>query len=305
MPQKQDGEQEGVSVISIYSGSLEDNESQVMAANGNDISFDTDTNTTRLQTVSLYGDGQSSINFNGDGVPQIEVDLAMFHSEKIGEQLHQGTHDQLPNVEEYKASSGHGTPIHSPTDPKEEAWPFDEDHTTITRRFGKSTIILLLCILIAVSSLVISMILFLPQRNRTDDVIQFLVDNGISKLEALEISGSPQNKAAKWIADIDRRQVSISTGGEFLDRYVMALLFYAFFGDVTWPNDLNFLSKEHVCEWYESKRNPSGRDVPAGVIACETIDDGERVPVGIALGMYLSDLGGKNRVISHLTDSLR
>ena len=119
----------------------------------------------------------------------------------------------------------------------------------------------------------------------------------ISKFEALEISGSPQNKAAKWIADIDRRQVSISTGGEFLDRYVMALLFYAFFGDVTWPNDLNFLSKEHVCEWYESKRNPSGRDVPAGVIACETIDDGERVPVGIALGMYLSDQGGKNRVI--------
>jgi hypothetical protein len=123
------------------------------------------------------------------------------------------------------------------------------------------------------------------EASRKDKVVYFLVDNRISMLGDLETPGSPQNKAAAWIADQDKLRVPISMGRSFLDRYTLAVLFFALGGDETWPDNLNFLSPDHVCQWMKQYETPLRNDLTAGVHGCQKID-GELVPVGIALGKY-------------------
>jgi hypothetical protein len=147
-------------------------------------------------------------------------------------------------------------------------------------RFG-----FLLCILmvLVIPAIVLPIVLIEGGKPRVEDVIDFLSKNDISKLGDLKNPGTPQYRAARWIADEDLQRVPISMKRSFLDRYVLAVLFYALGGDKTWPSDLDFLSPTHVCQWVQSTSNQLGNDLTAGVHGCKTID-GELVPIGIALG---------------------
>jgi hypothetical protein len=153
------------------------------------------------------------------------------------------------------------------------------------RRLRLGIMLGILVVLIAFA--IILPVLFTEEKraSRKDEVVYFLLDNRISVLGDLETPGSPQNKAAAWIADQDKLRVPISMGRSFLDRYAMAVLFFALGGDESWPDNLNFLSHAHVCQWMKEYETPLGSDLTAGVHGCRKID-GELVPVGIALGKY-------------------
>jgi hypothetical protein len=154
------------------------------------------------------------------------------------------------------------------------------------RRCRIAALISFLVVLLVVLAIILS-IMLLDDKERTNEVINFLVQHGISKWEDLQNPATPQHKAAQWIADRDGMRVEVSTKHAFMDRYVLAVLFYALGGDTTWPDDLNFLAHDHVCTWVKEQENPLESDLTMmGVHGCQNID-GELVPIGIALGKWI------------------
>ena len=65
--------------------------------------------------------------------------------------------------------------------------------------------------------------------------------------EALIDVGSPQYKAAKWIADDDPMQLDINDPG-FEQRYAMAAFYYSLDGD-NWNSKDGWLSGKSECDW--------------------------------------------------------
>jgi hypothetical protein len=150
---------------------------------------------------------------------------------------------------------------------------------------------LMVCTLLAFIVLAVVLhVTLIDDKERFDDTITVLSKGGISKMEDLQTIGTPQHKAARWIADRDVMRVPISNARIFLDRYVLAVLYYALGGDETWPHDMNFLSDEGVCKWSNQMANPLGNDLTVGVHGCKDVD-GELVPVGIALGKLTTPAG--------------
>jgi hypothetical protein len=165
------------------------------------------------------------------------------------------------------------------------AWCLGEDKRKSTRRRR-----IWIAILVVLLFLVIIVAIAVPLANkekehppRTADVVGFLAENGVSKLEDLHTEGTPQNKAATWIADVDRLHVPMSTKIKFIDRYVLTVLFFALGGDETWPGNANFLTPKHVCSWERATQNELGNSVTSGVHECDYVND-ELRPLGISLG---------------------
>ncbi|CAB9518989.1 serine threonine-protein kinase BRI1-like [Seminavis robusta] len=97
------------------------------------------------------------------------------------------------------------------------------------------------------------------------ETIDMLVDTGVSDKVALSVQGTPQNLAAKWLADVDPLQYTIPSptlppdeSYHFIQRYVLVLLYHATGGNKTWHNNLDFLSEHHECSWYHSKKFTDG-----------------------------------------------
>ena len=94
--------------------------------------------------------------------------------------------------------------------------------------------------------------------NRIDLVVDFLINNEVSKLADITTEGSPQQFAANWIANQDALNVPIPEdlegdalgpdGVRFVSRYVSALLYFALDGP-NWSSQLNFLSEKEICDW--------------------------------------------------------
>ena len=102
-------------------------------------------------------------------------------------------------------------------------------------------------------------------RPALQDVIQYLLDNGVSSQQDLQSEGSPQNMAASWLAEEDPANVIIPAfnvtmvdGYRYMTRYIMALNFFAMDGE-NWLDDMNFLSGGDVCYWHS--RYPNGLDL--------------------------------------------
>ena len=85
--------------------------------------------------------------------------------------------------------------------------------------------------------------------DRYGDLLQVLSERGISTMEDLSVQGSPQQRAAAWIADKDVQALPLDQTDTLVQRYVLAVFFYAMGGE-TWTNSLNFLNKEDSCKWY-------------------------------------------------------
>jgi iron only hydrogenase large subunit-like protein len=70
--------------------------------------------------------------------------------------------------------------------------------------------------------------------------------------------GSPQQRAARWIADKDPEQLDVSNI-LFEQRYSMAVLFHSLNGDAWGPT--NWLSEASECDWdYVEGSNMDCRD---------------------------------------------
>ena len=89
---------------------------------------------------------------------------------------------------------------------------------------------------------------------RMKATVAFLSEKGISDADSLTRSESPQHKAAYWLASKDKLRLDIPEISDreyvqFLQRYVLAVLFYALDGD-NWKDNLRFLGG-HECGWFK------------------------------------------------------
>lgn len=176
-------------------------------------------------------------------------------------------HDQLPSVEEYKA-----------------AYMIHPTGTTTTR------VLLLLLTLVSAVALLISSTAVASENKthepytvsgRTKQVEEFLFTNNISSLPQLQEIGSAQHRAAAFVADGDSMQVQLTPDNarRFVERYVLALLYYQFNGP-RWTYNLKFLSGLDHCEWHDDFETSNGKIVHQGVI-CN--DDGHVVELNLGM----------------------
>ena len=171
-------------------------------------------------------------------------------------------HDQLPSVEEIRAASG----------------ATSSGRRCRMGRAGEIALITLVAVLLvtiiglsasyaakdapapAPVSETAPTLVPVPREPRVDQVIDYLVDNEVSKLADLTAEGTPQQWAVHWLADQDALNVPIPEemeggflgpeGVRFVSRYVAALLYFALDGP-DWSHPLNFLSEKEICDWNE------------------------------------------------------
>jgi hypothetical protein len=185
-----------------------------------------------------------------------------------------GHHDQLPSVEEYKASSP------ALASSKEKC----------QRRFLVATLIfvfLMACFLLPL--IIISSknknnqdMQLSKRASRSEEVMAYLEMVGVSSMDLMTTKGTPQHEAAVWIADFDKfymdlpvmevpTQVPTDVGHNlFVERYVLAVMYYSL-GGPTWSYKMNFLKPIPTCSWYQDFRT----DIPdqiirLGVNSCHT-----------------------------------
>mmetsp|Transcript_29808 Transcript_29808/g.45696 ORF Transcript_29808/g.45696 Transcript_29808/m.45696 type:complete len:730 (-) Transcript_29808:93-2282(-) len=84
--------------------------------------------------------------------------------------------------------------------------------------------------------------------SRIDHIKAFLIDHKISSPAKLDSFGSSENMAMTWIADHDERKIDIGDKF-FLQRYVLALLYYATEGD-RWVDNHGWLGATIESDWY-------------------------------------------------------
>lgn len=114
--------------------------------------------------------------------------------------------------------------------------------------------------------------------SRENDVVNYL-SGSFADRGALTSKNSPQKKAAKWIADEDKMNMKLpaTTNYEdaykFVQRYALAVLYFAWEGDKKWILNYQFLSEKDECDWnYKYKTTDSDDAFELGV-KCN--DDGE------------------------------
>jgi hypothetical protein len=100
-------------------------------------------------------------------------------------------------------------------------------------------------------------------------LVQDFLSEKITPLATLKDITTPQYMAAKWIADQDDYGIDIpddptnvDDSYDFVQRYVMAVFYYALGGD-EWQDDYGFLSPTPVCDWNEPlspDTTPDGND---------------------------------------------
>jgi Leucine-rich repeat (LRR) protein len=94
-------------------------------------------------------------------------------------------------------------------------------------------------------------------------VVDMLASSGVSKLDDLRTEGTPQNLAADWIANVDALPYVIPNeflsdpyNSPFVQRYVLATFYFAM-GGPDWEHNLDFISNEHECGWYNEASIPN------------------------------------------------
>jgi Leucine-rich repeat (LRR) protein len=168
-------------------------------------------------------------------------------------------HDQLPSVEEYKASVDH-TPSTS-----KKFWS----------RILISTAVVVAIIGVSQTSMLIGYVAgdgtIEPPSHRLDEVTQFLFENNVSNLPNLKDQNTDQHKAAAFVADGDayRMELIDENSNRFAERYILALIFYHTNGQ-DWLHRLHFLSATDHCNWWHKYTNTKGKEVRQGV-KCDSV----------------------------------
>jgi hypothetical protein len=191
-------------------------------------------------------------------------------------------HDQLPSVDEIKMNGGAGT-----------------NH--FLRNFALCVIAIAVIIAVAVPIVIMthedrqtsgnSLFGQSPRVVRLNQVHNYLDTMDVSKMNVLTTVGTPQYLASMWMAgEVDYQMeipnVEDGVQNEFVERYALAVLFYAT-GGPGWDFSMNFLSskEQHVCDWYSDFNTEDNLDeiVRLGVANCWTLDGTDRFVTGLAL----------------------
>lgn len=135
---------------------------------------------------------------------------------------------------------------------------------------------------------IMSMSIAIGQNNRSvngptrvNDVVNYLSDNFADRT-SLTAKNSPQERAAQWIADEDKYNMDLpaSTNYEdafkFVQRYALAVLYFAWAGDEKWIFNYQFLSEQDECDWnYQYKTGDTDDDEDAFDLGVRCNEDGE------------------------------
>lgn len=79
------------------------------------------------------------------------------------------------------------------------------------------------------------------------EAIRNIVED-LSDANLLDDFSSPQNRALRWITDVDEAALDETNPPRIKQRYILAVLYFATNGD-SWSNNFNWLSKDHECDW--------------------------------------------------------
>jgi hypothetical protein len=112
------------------------------------------------------------------------------------------------------------------------------------------------------------------RRSTTEAVLTYMINSGVSVSTAFASFGTPQFRAATWLAEQDGANMAVPTTGirslggyKYMTRYVMAVFFFATDG-INWDNPLDFMTEKNVCEWKASFTNDGQNSFRKGVV-CE------------------------------------
>jgi hypothetical protein len=93
------------------------------------------------------------------------------------------------------------------------------------------------------------------RKSNVDQVITYMVNASVSDLTDLLTIGSPQNRAAIWMAEQDAADTAVPTsnttaleGYNYMVRYVMAVFYYSTGGD-NWNVQYFSMTFAPVCDW--------------------------------------------------------
>lgn len=209
-------------------------------------------------TFSIDDDDECEIesadeDSDDDSVDHTESMSKMFHDEP-------GVHDQLPSVEEVKASNAF-----MPT-ARLVAKGHRRKLYLIIAGAALAAMVLSVSITVGVfkrASKQKSHIDFVMQTSNYNEVAQFIFSAGVSDLPSLELSGTPESFACAFMAEGDAYGLTITNIDEtarrrFLERYVLALIYYKSQGE-RWESHYNFLQPIDHCKWHIQYSTPQGR----------------------------------------------
>jgi Leucine-rich repeat (LRR) protein len=191
-----------------------------------------------------------AISLDGDAFSLDEDDAAIVVSADdvtVHDLEDQHIHDQLPSVEELKARVEH-QPVNS-----------GKKRKIFLVASGLAVLVALITIIAVAVSKTSHSTSNTEIQGRLAEVENLLFENGISTLPALRERRSPQRLAAAFVADGDLFQAEMTGSGynKFIERYVLAVLYYEFDGP-EWTNNYNFLSARDHCEWSVVVSRPAG-----------------------------------------------
>jgi hypothetical protein len=210
---------------------------------------------------------QSAANF-GDDVDKHVLDFTMDTSEHEWDDLEEDAlHDQLPSMDEYKADMG--TPV-----------------TSGSRGTAISCIFLLVIGISTFSAAIFTSIRNTERQaamefhDKTEAVVQFLLKHEVALEPELRMNASPQRRAAQFIADGDAYRMAYTeeNAARFIDRYVVAVLWYQF-GGHDWTYQFNFMSASDVCDWYTRFTTANGDTIREGVL-CDANGRVQKIMLG-------------------------
>ena len=99
---------------------------------------------------------------------------------------------------------------------------------------------------------------------RLEQTYAFLHTQLLTHPTDLLTEGSPHFLAANWIADMDVLEKDVPASIEdasakaFVQRYVLALLYYSTSGPNKWRNKASFLTEQLECGWYDNQHEIAG-----------------------------------------------
>ena len=103
--------------------------------------------------------------------------------------------------------------------------------------------------------------------DRTEEIVQFVLDHRLSHEPSIRDAGSPQRRAAQFLADGDlytTQEIIEKDYHKIVERYVLAVLYYGMNGD-SWTHQLNFMSGMDHCKWHQTFQTNSGNKIRQGV----------------------------------------
>jgi hypothetical protein len=117
----------------------------------------------------------------------------------------------------------------------------------------------------------------ITEQQRQEQILNILVQ--VSPPSVIEMPGTSQNDAFRWLIDEDPAQVCPEDELDVVQRYIMAVVYYSLGGD-TWAecnaassptpapcsDAARYLSGANVCRWFGVTCNAASNTVILGII---------------------------------------